>query len=112
MGYNHKAYRALETAVRRIASEELGPGQIYAIQARKHIAALRGARPGITIEIRWCPAYKGVPGNEKADEWAKLAADGRDAHGIEWLQAGARPMPLPRPLARFRREISHQEGYL
>ena len=57
-----------------MAPEEPGPGQQYAIQARKHIAALRRARPGVTIEIRWCPAHKGIAGNEKADEWAKIAA--------------------------------------
>jgi ribonuclease HI len=99
MGYNQEAYdtecaalaRALETATRRemtpervpiftdaqaaikrMASEEPGPGQMYVLQARKHIAALRRARPDITIEIRWCPAHKGVPGNEKADEWRSL----------------------------------------
>ena len=45
---------------------------------------LRKARPGITIEIRWCPAHKGVAGNEKADEWAELAAEEPDARGVEW----------------------------
>jgi len=38
--------------VRRMASEEPGPGRQYTIQARKHIAVLRRARPGVTIEIR------------------------------------------------------------
>jgi len=57
-----------EAAIRRMASEEPGPGQMYALQTRKHIAVLRGVRPDIAIEIRWRPAHKGVPGNEKADE--------------------------------------------
>jgi len=63
-----------QAAIRRMASEEPGPGQKYALQARKHITVLRKARPDITTEIRWCLAHKGGPGNEKADEWAKLAA--------------------------------------
>jgi ribonuclease HI len=110
MGYNQEAYdaecaalaRALEeatkrqtipervtiftdaqAAIRRMASEEPGPGQQYAIQARRHIATLRRIRPDITIEIRWCPAHKGVPGNEKADEWAKLAAGTPLARDVE-----------------------------
>jgi len=44
------------------------------------------ARPGIIIAIWWCPAHKGVPGDEKADEVAKLAAGEPDAHWVEWLR--------------------------
>jgi ribonuclease HI len=50
-----------------------------------------------TIEIGWCPAHKGDPGNEKADEWAKLAAEKLDARGVE---------RLPRSLSHLKREIS------
>jgi hypothetical protein len=78
-----------------------------------HIATLRRARPDITIEIRWCPANKGVPGNETADEWAKLAAEKSDARRVEWKQYkdryGRRPMPLPRSLADLKRDISEKK---
>jgi len=69
-----------------MASDEPGPGQQYALQAQKHIAALRRARPGIIIiKIRWCPAHKGIAGNERADEWANIAAEEPDTRGVEWL---------------------------
>jgi len=73
-----------------MASDEPGPGQQYAIQARKWIAKLRAARPDIHIEIRWCPAHRGVLCNEKADEWARQAAEEPDARGVEWLGYGDR----------------------
>ena len=87
-----------QAAIKRMASDEPGPGQKYALQARKYIAALRKARPGITIEIRWCPAHKGVAGNEKADEWAKAAAEQPGNH-----------RPIPRSLANLKREISEKK---
>jgi len=143
LGYNQEAFdaecavlaRALETAARRntvpkhvtiftdaqaaiqrMASEEPGPGQKYALEARKHIRTLRRVEPGITIEGRWCPAHEGVEGNEKADEWAKLAAEEPDAwrvEGLEWMaytdRPEARSMPLARSLANIRREISEKK---
>jgi len=46
------------------------------------------------------PGTQGVVGNEKADEWAKIAAAARHPR-VEWLnysdRTEARPMPLPRP---------------
>ena len=104
-----------QAAIKRMASDEPGPGQQYALQARRHIAALRKARPGITIEIRWCPAHKGVAGNEKADEWARIAAAEPDTRGVEWLsynydgRSEVRTMPLPRSLANLKREISEKK---
>ena len=47
-----------QAAIRRMASEDPDPGQIYALQERKHIATMRGARPNITIEVRWRPVHK------------------------------------------------------
>jgi len=68
-----------------MTSDDPGPGQKYAIMARKHIAALRTKEPGAKIEIRRCPSHQGIEGNEVADEWAKLTADEPDAHGVEWF---------------------------
>jgi hypothetical protein len=96
-----------------MTTDEPGPGQKYAMQARKWIADLQLARPGIGIEIRWCPAHQRVAGSEKADEWARLAAEEPDAHGVEWLgyadRYGRWPIPLPRSLANIKREISEKK---
>ena len=99
--------------LKRLASEEPGPGRMYAIRAGRHIAALRRAEPNITIEIRWRPTHRGIPGNEKADEWAKLAAEYPDARGVEWKQYadryGRRPTPLASSLAHLKRKISEKK---
>jgi len=138
MGFNQEAYdaectalaRALKTAaeiaptpshitiftdtqaaIQRMSTEELGPGQKYAVEARQHITTLRRAVLDITIEIRWCPAYKGVEGNEKADEWARLAADEPDTQGVEgWTYSDqSEETLLPKSLTNIRREISEKK---
>jgi len=95
-------FSGAQAAIRRMASDGPGPGQQCALQARKRIAALQRARPGIITEIRWCPAHKGIAGNEKADESAKVAAEEPGTHGVEWLnysdRTEVRAMPPPRSL--------------
>jgi hypothetical protein len=72
----------------RVISDEPSPGQVYSLEARKHVATLRQREPTVKIEHRLCPAHKGVPGNEKTDEWAKLATDEPDARAVEHLRHG------------------------
>ena len=88
--------------------DEPGPGQTYAIQVRQAIAALRRQEPAVEVEIRWCPAHKGIPGNEVADGWAKLAASEPDDHGVEWLVRtdDTRVPARPTSLAHLRRRAS------
>jgi len=67
----------------------------------QHVDELRCKEPEISIEIRWCPGHSEIEGNEKADKWAKLAADEPDSHGVEWfgyndrLRAHAPTFPRP-----------------
>jgi len=50
---------------------------------------------------------------EKADEWAKIAAEEPDIHGVKWLnfsdRTEVRAMRLPRSLANLKREISEEK---
>jgi len=143
LGYNQEAFdaectalaRVLETAsrrntipdrithftdaqatIQRMASDEPGPGQKYALEASRHIASIRRVVPDTITEIMWCPAHEGVEGNEKADEWVKLTADKPDARGVEgleWMTYSDRPeersMPLPRSLAKIKRKIAEKK---
>jgi len=58
-----------------MATYKSNPGQQCTLQARKHIAALRRAKPDIIIGNQGYTAYKGITGNEKADEWMKIIVE-------------------------------------
>jgi len=98
-----------------MCSDDPGPGQKHALEARKHTAALRAKVPNARVEIRWCPSHQGIEGNEVADEWAKLAADEPDAQGVEWFSTTdpdgtvrERIFTLPRSLANVKRDFSEK----
>jgi len=95
MGYYQEAYDAECAAIARAvaagqakrhklgrvriftdAQADNAPGQTCAIQARQAIAILRKQEPAIEIEINWCPAHKGIPGND--------VADGVTMEGLRW----------------------------
>ena len=56
----------------------------------------RGVVIATTLIFSWCPAHKGISGNDVADGWAKQAASKPDDHGVEWL---AYANGVRRPLA-------------
>jgi len=105
-----------QAGIWRMTSDDPGPGQKRALGARWHIAALRAKEPNIKVELRWCPSHQGIEGNEVADEWAKLAADEPDAHGVEWFtttnpdgSVSERKFPLPRSFANVKRGFTEQK---
>jgi len=65
-----------QTAIRRAAHLEPGPGQRLARRINRRARALLAH--GIATEIHWVPGHSGIPGNEEADCQANLA---RDASG-------------------------------
>ena len=101
-----------QAAIKRMASDGTGPGQIQVFQAGNHIAALRWARPDI-IEIRWWPLHKHTPENQRFDEWAKLSAEEPDARRVNYPgysdRVEASATPLPKSLLPLRREISGEK---
>jgi len=94
-----------QAAIRRMQTLEVGPGQIFALQARCILAEI-----DCPMEIRWCPAHEGITGNEKADEWAKVAADQPHEHGVEWLTNDNRPRRMPHTsLAHLSRQVEEKK---
>lgn len=71
-------------AIKRIRSDETGPGQRFAIAIMEVCDRLASRGNGLTV--RWVPSHLGAEGNEVADEWAKMAAEGpRDTVSRRYL---------------------------
>jgi len=61
-----------QATLRRIQSDEPGPGQVLALRTMNWTDAL--GRKNIQVEYRWVPAHKRIEGNEEADQQAPKAA--------------------------------------
>jgi len=94
-----------QAAIKRMQMPEVGPGQIFALQARRILAEI-----DCPVEIHWCPAHEEIAGNEVADQWAKIAADKPYERGVEWLTIDnrSRRMP-PASLAHLSRQIAEKK---
>jgi len=49
-----------QAAIGRMASDEPGPGQKYALEARQHIASLRAKEPSVKIEFGGAPVIRAL----------------------------------------------------
>ena len=67
------------TAIRRVGTVTIGPGQRFTIASMEACSRILGRDSGVTT--RWVPAYHGVTDNEKVDEYARAAAEGRSPDG-------------------------------
>jgi len=61
-----------QATLRRIQSDEPGPGQVLVLRTMNWTDAL--ARKHIPVEYWWVPAHKGIEDNEEADQQATKAA--------------------------------------
>jgi len=73
-----------QAVIRRIALEEPGPGQMYALQARKHIVVLWRARPDTAILL-------GPGGGARNAAPRSLAHLERETCEKKWAEDGAGP---------------------
>ena len=73
-GRKYAVFSDSQSAIRRISSDDLGPGQQWARGAAKVCTRLMARQNRVTVF--WVPAHKGVAGNEMADDLAKRAAEG------------------------------------
>ena len=88
--------------LQRITSDAPGPGQRYALAIAQQAHDLWEQRR-VAVQFRWVPSHSGTAGNEKADEWAKMAA---------WNERGSEQLPYEfssTSLAHLKRGIAERK---
>ena len=73
-GHRHTIFADSTTAIDRVRTDAIGPYQRFAVASRE--VCTRVLARENEVAVRWVPAH-GISGNEKADEYARAAAEGR-----------------------------------
>ena len=73
-GHRYTVFVDSTSAIDRIRSDALGPGQRFAIASIEACGRIMERNNEVTI--RWVLAHQGVEGNERADKLARSAAEG------------------------------------
>ena len=73
-GRHYTVFVDSTSAIQRVQTNGIGPGQSFAVECTEICSRIMSRQNKVTI--RWVPAQHGVPGNEKADEFARAAAEG------------------------------------
>ena len=73
-GRNYTIFVDSTSAIERIRTDYLGPGQQFAIAAIEVCIRIMSRQNKVTI--CWVPAHHAIQGNETADTMAKIAAEG------------------------------------
>ncbi|EED14536.1 hypothetical protein TSTA_107430, partial [Talaromyces stipitatus ATCC 10500] len=72
--YEATIYTDNQAAIRATCQPGRSSGQYIIRRIVRHLGLLRDNRSRWRVRLQWDPGHEGVPGNEKADQLAKLAA--------------------------------------
>lgn len=89
-----RVYTDNKAALAKILDPSIGPSQMGAILAAKHVRTFLGSRQDRIVELHWCPGHQSIRLNDLVDALAKNGATG--------------PQPAFTSLARARQNIREE----
>ena len=105
-GRDYTIFSDAQAAIARVLHDRCGPAQAPVRAVIAAIGDLCGR--GNTLNIRWTPSHEGVEGNERADETAKSAAEGREERAELGYLRGTSLSHLMRKTAEERADATRE----